>query len=96
MIKSSVNIKAINVSVSPDNITADNKSEKIDVDNRNIKLVKGEKGTVFTPYVDEDCNLSWTNDGDLDNPPTVNIKGDNGDATVTPITNIEIEAILRR
>lgn len=32
-------------------------------------------GTTFTPYVDTDCNLSWTNDKGKDNPATVNIKG---------------------
>lgn len=58
------------------------------------RLIKGDTGTVFTPYVDADCNLSWTNDGGLDNPPTVNIKGENGDATVTPITNMEIEKLM--
>ena len=33
------------------------------------------KGATFTPSVDSDGNLSWTNDGGLPNPPTVNIKG---------------------
>ena len=70
--------------------------KKIDVDNSNVKVVKGDKGAVFTPHVDEQCNLSWSNDGGLANPPTVNIKGDNGDATVTPMTNLEIEAIMGR
>lgn len=39
----------------------------------------GEDGTTFTPEVDSDGNLSWTNNGGLNNPPTVNIKGKNGD-----------------
>lgn len=39
------------------------------------------KGTTFTPAVAENGDISWTNDGGLDNPPTVNIKGDTG---VTP------------
>lgn len=68
----------------------------INVDNSHVKLVKGEKGAVFTPHIDELCNLSWTNDGGLENPPTVNIKGEDGDATVTPLTNLEIEAIIGR
>nr|DAV24893.1 MAG TPA: tail fiber protein [Bacteriophage sp.] len=32
-------------------------------------------GATFTPYVDADCNLSWTNNKGKDNPATVNIKG---------------------
>lgn len=32
-------------------------------------------GATFTPSVDEDGNLSWTNDRDRENPQTVNIKG---------------------
>lgn len=38
----------------------------------------GEDGATFTPYVDADGNLSWTNDKGLPNPATVNIKGDDG------------------
>ena len=37
-------------------------------------------GATFTPHVDEDGNLSWTNDGGYENPATVNVKGDKGDA----------------
>ena len=32
----------------------------------------------FTPSVDTDGNLSWTNNGDLENPTTRNIKGQQG------------------
>ena len=39
----------------------------------------GSNGATFTPSVDSDGNLSWTNDGDLDNPEPVNIKGPKGD-----------------
>ena len=38
----------------------------------------GEPGTTFTPSVDSDGNLSWTNDGGLPNPETVNIRGPQG------------------
>lgn len=41
--------------------------------------IKGPKGVTFTPSVDSNGNLSWSNDGDLVNPPTVNIKGPKGD-----------------
>ena len=40
----------------------------------------GENGATFTPSVDADGNLSWTNDKGLANPPVVNIKGPKGDA----------------
>lgn len=39
----------------------------------------GENGATFTPSVDDDGNLSWTNDKGLSNPETVNIKGEKGD-----------------
>ena len=39
---------------------------------------KGDPGAVFTPNVDDQGNLSWTNDGGLPNPETVNIKGQQG------------------
>lgn len=41
--------------------------------------IKGDNGTTFTPSVDTNGNLSWTNNGGLSNPPTVNIKGQKGD-----------------
>ena len=50
----------------------------------------GEDGATFTPSVDAQGNLSWTNDKGLVNPPTVNIKGDKGDpgsGTTTDSTN---------
>lgn len=40
---------------------------------------EGPAGTVFVPDVDEDGNLSWDNDGGLDNPEPVNIKGPQGE-----------------
>ena len=40
----------------------------------------GADGATFTPNVDANGNLSWTNNGGLANPPTVNIKGPKGDA----------------
>lgn len=39
----------------------------------------GIPGATFTPFVDAEGNLSWTNDGGLANPNTVNIKGPKGD-----------------
>lgn len=40
---------------------------------------QGPQGPYFTPAVDAEGNLSWTNNGSLSNPATVNIKGPKGD-----------------
>ena len=40
---------------------------------------QGETGPVFTPSVSSDGVLSWTNNGNLENPSPVNIKGPQGD-----------------
>lgn len=39
---------------------------------------RGAQGWTFTPSVDTEGNLSWTNDGSLANPETVNIMGPQG------------------
>lgn len=39
---------------------------------------EGKPGAVFVPHVDADGNISWTNNGGLDNPETVNIMGPQG------------------
>ena len=39
----------------------------------------GEDGATFLPSVDENGDLSWTNNGGLPNPETVNIRGPKGD-----------------
>lgn len=39
---------------------------------------KGDTGPYFTPSVNTDGDLSWTNNGNLLNPSTVNIKGPKG------------------
>ena len=45
---------------------------------------EGEDGVTYTPMVDSSGNLSWTNNGGLPNPPTVNIRGQKGaDGTVS-------------
>lgn len=52
--------------------------------------LQGANGITFTPAVDADGNLSWTNDGGLQNPPSVNIKGKNGTSvTVTSVSESE-------
>lgn len=40
---------------------------------------KGDTGPYFTPSVDASGNLSWTNNGGLENPTTVSIKGPQGE-----------------
>ncbi len=39
----------------------------------------GTNGVTFTPSVAQDGTLSWSNNGSLDNPASVNIKGPKGD-----------------
>jgi hypothetical protein len=39
----------------------------------------GKPGTTFNPSVSEAGVISWTNDGGLENPPPVNIKGPKGE-----------------
>lgn len=53
--------------------------------------VKGDTGYYFTPAVDALGNLSWNNNGELNNPETVNIKGPKGDGGTVEITNILID-----
>jgi hypothetical protein len=48
----------------------------------------GSPGVTFTPSVSAEGVISWTNDGGLDNPVSVNIKGpkgETGDAGKTPV-----------
>lgn len=49
-----------------------------------IQGKQGNTGVTFTPHVDEQGNLSWTNDGGLENPKTVNIKGPKGEDSTVP------------
>lgn len=44
--------------------------------------LQGANGAVFTPNLAADGTLSWTNDGGLDNPVAVNIKGPQGEPGV--------------
>lgn len=47
------------------------------------------KGATFTPAVNEDGTISFTNDGGLSNPPSVNIKGDAATVTIGTVTTGE-------
>ena len=53
--------------------------------------VKGDIGYYFTPTVDALGNLSWNNNGELNNPETVNIKGPKGDGGTVEITSVVID-----
>lgn len=48
---------------------------KVDV---GVNGKQGKDGVTFYPNVSENGYLSWTNDGGLSNPKTVNIKGEDG------------------
>ena len=52
---------------------------------------KGDTGYYFTPAVDALGNLSWNNNGELNNPATVNIKGPKGDGGTVEITSVVID-----
>ena len=45
---------------------------------------QGPQGVTFTPSVSSGGVISWTNDGDLPNPESVNIKGPSGEDGVSP------------
>lgn len=45
----------------------------------NVKINGGADGATFTPMVDAEGNLSWSNNKGYTNPATVNIKGPKGD-----------------
>lgn len=53
----------------------------------NVKAV-GVDGTTFTPSVDANGNLSWTNGGSLENPETVNIKGAQGESATVRVGTV--------
>ena len=43
-----------------------------------VKGPQGDRGFVFTPSVDDDGDISWTNNGGLTNPTKKNIRGPRG------------------
>lgn len=52
--------------------------------NKILELISASDRVIFTPSVSGNGDLSWTNDGGLDNPETVNIKGIKGDTGYSP------------
>lgn len=53
--------------------------------------IQGERGYYFTPEVSATGDLSWTNNGKLDSPKTVNIKGPKGDGGTIQITSVTVD-----
>lgn len=47
------------------------------------KYTELEQGPYFTPHVDSNGILSWTNNGGLINPPNISIRGPQGDSAFT-------------
>ena len=45
------------------------------INNGPLQGEKGDTGTTYTPHVDTNGNLTWTNDGGKENPQTQNIRG---------------------
>ena len=54
------------------------KGEKGDKGDTGPAGAAGSSGATFTPSVDASGNLTWTNDGGLENPAAVNIRGPQG------------------
>lgn len=50
----------------------------------------GSKGATYSPSVNQDGDLSWTNDAGLPNPPTVNIKGEKGDSGGSMLAELDL------
>ena len=48
----------------------------------------GKDGVTFTPSVDTNGDLSWSNDGGLPNPETVNVRGAQGEAATVQVGQV--------
>ena len=48
----------------------------------------GKNGATFTPSVDTNGDLSWSNDGNLPNPETVNLRGAQGEAATVQVGQV--------
>ena len=48
----------------------------------------GKNGATFTPSVDTNGDLSWSNNGDLPNPETVNLRGAQGEAATVQVGQV--------
>lgn len=68
-----------NTSSTEDNVILDFTIPKGSKGDQGPSGEKGDTGTTFTPSVSSEGVISWTNDGGLSNPTSVNIKGPQGD-----------------
>lgn len=50
-----------------------------------VPALVGPRGVTFIPHVDEEGNLTWTNDKDFENPEPSNIQGKQGIPGITPV-----------
>ena len=61
--------------------------------------IKGPKGDTFTPSVDSELNLSWSNDGGLPNPEAVSLKpplaSDSGDGLMSAADKAKLDGSNR-
>lgn len=48
------------------------------INNGPLQGAKGDTGTTYTPHVDTNGNMTWTNDGGKENPQAQNIRGPKG------------------
>lgn len=64
-------------------------AEKGDTGATGAQGIQGNPGTVFTPSVSASGDLSWTNNGGLSNPATVNIKGQKGDTGAQGVQGLQ-------
>lgn len=55
------------------------------------QIKDGERGPHYTPILDDDGNLSWTNDAGLANPVSKNIKGPRGPQGVQGVPGVQGE-----
>ena len=69
------------------------KGDKGDKGDTGEQGIQGERGYHFTPSVDVEGNLSWSNDGELENPEEVNIKGPQGEPGLDGVQSNSINAI---
>lgn len=54
-----------------------------------LVTAKGNDGATFIPSVDSAGNLSWVNSAGLENPPTINIKGEIGSSGATYLPAVD-------
>ena len=61
-----------------------------ELSDRMENIHSGADGVTFYPAVSEEGTLSWTNDGELENPPEVNLRGPAGKDGVIALTGASV------